>query len=130
VSEAFAKLEFKTAPFSDTPPEDAVILSIHVNHSESSLRMHTYGCWLFVGFFVYMANGDTYDIITRTELEYKIQKGDKILKAGKQQVLSEVNFGFWSTYGGFDVNESFEEAQRLHLKQFASVFAPMLRMPL
>jgi hypothetical protein len=127
VADELAKLEVKTSINPDGAPEDAVKLDVRVLGSESSLRMHTYGCWPVVGAVVYIFNADIYTVVTRTRLEYSIGAETKTPRKGTFDVYSEMDFSFWGSYMGFGLYEAFNEARDAHLKQIAADLAVVLR---
>lgn len=99
----------------------------HIESSEAAMRMHTYGCWPFVGFFVYLVNGNVYTVIFRTRLTFTISGGKSAAKMIRRDILTESTFGFWSTYAGFDLLESFEAGLDTHVKQIAADLEAQLR---
>ena len=127
LSEELNKLELKTVAGTDVGFDGAAAVDIHVRKSESSMRMHTYGCWLFVGFFVYLVNGDVYTVLAETQLDYTVAIPGKPARSGSLTVYSEKDFGFWTTYAGFEVLESFEEGQKNHFKDIALKLSAILR---
>lgn len=114
------KLEVQTLTDTDTPPEKGGVLDVRILGSESSLRMHTYGCWPIVGSLVYLANQDIYTVVTKTKLEYKLSSTGGNPRSETIEVYSEMDFSFWGTYMGFDLYESFEAAQAGHVKDLAT----------
>lgn len=129
LSEELNKLELKTIAGTEQGTDAAALVDIHVRKSETSLRMHTYGCWLFVGFFVYLVNGDVYTVLAESQLDYTIAIPGKPARQGTLTVYSEKDFGFWTTYAGFEVLESFEEGQKNHFKDIALKLSTVLKQP-
>lgn len=129
LSEEFNKLELKTVAGAELATDDMAAVDIHVRKSETSLRMHTYGCWLFVGFFVYLVNGDVYTVVAESQLDYTVAIPGKPARRGSLTVYSEKDFGFWTTYAGFEVLETFEEGQKNHFKDIALKLSGVLKQP-
>lgn len=118
VGEEIGRLGAKVFVATDAPPDGAQVIEVKVLNSESSMRMHTYGCWPFVGFFVYLVNGDVYTTIVHTQAEFRLTGGGKT-KSGRLDVYTAKDFGFWTTYAGMEILESFSETQQAHVKDFA-----------
>lgn len=123
-----AKLDIKTLPAVDEIPEDAQVLSVKILGSETSLRIHTYGCWPFAGTVMYIINRDIYSVITETRLEYQLRSPRETLKKGNLTILSESRFSFWGSYGGTAILESYDEALDHHLKDMAERLAREIRI--
>jgi len=102
-------------------------VQVHVESSEAGMRMHTYGCWPFVGFFVYLVNGDVYTVIFQTQLEYKVFDGEKLVKSEKRKIHTETTFGFWSSWAGFEIVESYDAGLEAHLGDIATTIETALR---
>ncbi len=120
------RLEIPTVVNVEIPPDKGGVLDVRILGSESSLRMHTYGCWPIVGTVVYLFNADIYTVVTKTRLEYKITGMAAKEPSGTLEIYSEKDFSFWGSYMGFDIYESFEEAQAGHIKDIAARLARTL----
>lgn len=126
VAEELTKLEIKT--IANEPEEGGGTISIKVLSTESSMRMHTYGCWPFVGTLVYLVNGDIYSVISHTRAEYSVTSSGAE-KSGLLDVYTTKDFGFWGTWAGMEILESFTEAQEQHAKEIAAALAAKIRQP-
>lgn len=123
VADELTKLDIKTIP--GESEEGGSVLSVKVLSTESSLRMHTYGCWPFVGTLVYLVNGDIYSVVSHTLAEYAVAGAAN--KKGFIEVYTTKTFSFWGTWAGMDILESFTEAQEQHAKEIAAALALKLR---
>lgn len=126
VADELTKQEIKT--IANEPEEGGRIISVKVLGTESSLRMHTYGCWPFVGTFVYIVNGDIYTVLSYTRAEYTITDGGAV-RSGMLEVYTRKEFGFWSTWAGMEILDSFTEAQEQHAREIAAALAQKIRQP-
>ena len=124
VAEELTKLDIKT--IANETEEGGSTISMKVLSTESSMRMHTYGCWPFVGTLVYLVNGDMYSVISHTKAEYSVTGGGAA-RSGLLDVYTAKDFGFWSTWAGMEILESFTEAQELHAKEIAAALAVKIR---
>lgn len=120
------KLDVKTVTDTELASEKGGVLAVRVVGSESSMRMHTYGCWPVVGTVVYLFNADIYTVVTKTKLEYTLSATGGDPRGGTLEIYSEMDFSFWGTYMGFDLYESFETAQIGHVKDIAAKLRPVL----
>ena len=123
VAEALRKLGATMYAGEGELPDTATEVKVTVQNSESSLRMHTYGCWPFVGFFVYLVNGDIYTVLIHTKLDYQIGAG----RRGTLNISTRKEFGFWTSYAGMEILESFTEAQQQHVQELAAALAAELQ---
>ena len=114
VAEELTKLDIKT--IANETEEGGSTISIKVLSTESSMRMHTYGCWPFVGTLVYLVNGDMYSVISHTRAEYGVTGGGAA-RSGLLDVSTAKDFGFWSTWAGMEILESFEMCIRDRLNR-------------
>lgn len=126
VAEELTKHEIKT--IANEPEEGGNTISIKVLSTESSMRIHTYGCWPFLGMLVYLVNGDMYSVVSHTRAEYSVT-GVGTAKSGFIDVYTAKDFGFWGTGAGMEILESFIEAQEQHAKEIAAALAVKIRQP-
>jgi hypothetical protein len=127
IAAQLTRLEIPTVVDADVPPDKGGVLDVRVLGSESSLRIHTYGCWPIVGTVVYLFNADIYTVVTKTRFEYRVSGIPVKEPSAILEVYSEKDFSFWETYLGFEISESFEEAQTEHVKDIAGRLARLLR---
>lgn len=128
VAKALGKLDISAVSDENAAPEISHTVDVRVLGSESSMRMHTYGCWPIVGTVVYLFNADIYTVVTRTQIEYTIAGTAGNPQVGKLEIYSEMDFSFWGTYMGFDIYESFEAAQTGHIADIAGQLATLLSL--
>lgn len=128
VAVALGKLEISAVSDENAAPEISHTVDVRIVDSESSMRMHTYGCWPIVGTIVYLFNADIYTVVTKTRLDYAIAGSAGNPRTGSIEVYSETDFSFWGTYMGFDIYESFELAQTGHITDIAKHLAPLLSL--
>lgn len=126
VAEELTKLDIQT--IANEAEEGGSTISVRVLSTESSMRMHTYGCWPFVGTLVYLVNGDMYSVVSHTRAEYSVTGGGAA-KSGLLDVYTAKDFGFWSTWAGMEILETFTEAQELHARELAAALAVKIRQP-
>lgn len=126
VAEELTKLEIKT--IASDPEDGGGVISVKVLSTESSLRMHTYGCWPFVGTLVYLVNGDIYSVISHTQAEYSVT-GTGAAKSGLLDVHTKKDFSFWGTWAGMEILESFSTTQEQHARELAAALAVKMRTP-
>lgn len=125
VADELTKLEIKT--IAGEAEEGGSVLNVKVLRTESSLRMHTYGCWPFIGTLVYLVNGDVYSVVSHTRAEFAV--AGAATKNGFFEVYTTKTFSFWGTWAGMEILESFTEAQEQHAKEIAAALALRLRSP-
>ena len=123
VADELTKMEIKT--IAGEVEEGGSVINLKVLSTESSLRMHTYGCWPFVGTLVYLVNGDVYSVVSHTRAEYAVTGAET--RNGFIEVYTTKTFSFWGTWAGMEILESFTEAQEQHAKEIAAAFALKLR---
>lgn len=127
VSAEMSQLDLKATPEAAMLPDDALVLSVNVSASETSMRIHTYGCWPFAGTVMYIINRDIYSVVSFSRLEYKLENAGVIVKKGSLDVLTESKFSFWGSYAGFAILESYEDALGEHMKHISSDLAAVIR---
>lgn len=106
--------------------DDGQVLDLKVLSTESSLRIHTYGCWPFVGFFVYLFNGDLFTVLAHSRLEYRIAAVGARDKTGVIDVRTKKDFSFWSGDTGMEISDAFNEGQKAHYADIAGTLAQIL----
>ncbi len=124
VAEELTKLEITTV--ASEPEDGGAVINLKVLNTESSLRMQTYGCWPFVGFFAYLVNGDVYSVISQTRAQYAIT-GNGEAKTGLLEIYTRKDFGFWVSWAGMEIMESFKETQEQHARDLAAALAQKIR---
>ena len=125
VAGELTKLEIKT--IAGEVEEGGSVLNVKILSTESSLRMHTYGCWPFVGTLVYLVNGDVYSVVSHTRAEFTVAGAAN--KNGFIEVYTTKTFSFWGTWAGMEILDSFTETQEQHAKEIAAALALKLRSP-
>jgi len=106
--------------------DDGKVIDLKVLSTESSLRIHTYGCWPFVGFFVYLFNGDLFTVLAHSRIEYRITAIGSRDKTGVIDVRTQKNFSFWSGDTGMEINDAFNEGQKAHYTDIAGALSQIL----